>query len=122
MPTESLNPIHTTLVVTIQISPSDIPAFLTALRPCWQACAREPECIYFDVHHSPSEPGTFRFVEVWTKDEKWFNDHQLTKSYYEPYVKVTEPMWIQPRKLEFFERLGGWCYVDEKYLEGVQMS
>jgi quinol monooxygenase YgiN len=122
MSTEALNPTQTTLIVTIRISPPDIPAFLDALRPCWQACAKEPELIYFDVFHSPSEPGKFRFVEVWTKDEKWFNEHQLTKSYYGPYTEVTEPMWIQPREMEFFNRVGGWCYVNGRYLEGIQKS
>lgn len=116
------HPNQTTLIVTIHVSPEDVPAFLDALRPVWGLCLKEPECLYFDVFHSPSEPGKFRFVEVWAKDEKWFNEHQMTKSYYEPYTKVTEPMWIQPRKMEFFDRVGGWSYVDAKYLEGSQKS
>ncbi|KAK5051495.1 hypothetical protein LTR84_003147 [Exophiala bonariae] len=113
---------QTTLIVTIRVSPNDVPAFLDALRPVWELCAKEPELLYFDVFHSPSEPGKFRFVEVWAKDEKWFNEHQLTKSYYEPYTKVTEPMWIKPREMEFFDRVRGWSYVTEKYLGDSQRS
>lgn len=122
MSTHTPHPDQTSLIVTIYISPSDIPAFLSAMRPVWQACINEPECLYFDVFHSPSEPGKIRLVEVWAKGEKWFNEQQLTKSYYEPYLKITEPMWTRPREMEFFDRLDGWTYADGKYLEGSQES
>ncbi|KIX07913.1 uncharacterized protein Z518_02567 [Rhinocladiella mackenziei CBS 650.93] len=114
----SLGSTYTTLHVTIQVDPSNVEPFLAALRPCWAACIREPECILFDVFHSGAEPGTFRFTEVWTKDEKWFREHQLTKPYYEPYLAITQPMWVADRKMEFFERIGGWCYIDEAYSVG----
>lgn len=113
-----IKPTQLTLVVTISISPDDIEPFLTALRPAWEACSREPECVYFDIFHSPTEPGNFRFVEVWTKDEKWFREHQLTKPYYTPYEKITQPMLLAPKGLEFFERASGWNYVDNEYLVG----
>lgn len=109
---------HMTVHVTIRISPDNIEPFLAALRPVWAACCREPECIYFDVFHLPTEPGTFRFVEVWTKDETWFKDHQLTKSYYEAYLAATKPMWIVDREITYSERVDGWNYVGDDYLEG----
>ncbi len=34
---------------------------------------------------------------------------QLTKEYYKPYVAATEPLWIKPRELNFFNRMpAGW--------------
>lgn len=108
-----------TLHVTLRIDPSNIEPFMEALRPCWQGCLREPECIFFDVFHSPTEPGTFRFVEVWKRDQKWFEEHQLTKPYYEPYLTITKPMWIADREMLFTERVDGWSYADAEYLQGA---
>lgn len=122
IPTISMaTPLETTqmvLHVTIQIDPSNVEVFLKELRPVWAACCREPECLYFEVAHSPTEPGLFRFVEVWTKDKEWFLEHQITKPYYEPYLSITTPMWTADRKLEFFERVDGWNYVGDEYLKG----
>ncbi|KAK5446566.1 hypothetical protein LTS15_009498 [Exophiala xenobiotica] len=98
----SIKTAQMTLHVTIRIDPANIEPFLKALRPCWTACCQEPECIFFDVYHDPSEPGTFRFVETWTKDEDWF--------------PITKPMWIADREMAFFERVNGWSYVDDVYL------
>jgi quinol monooxygenase YgiN len=114
----TLKPGQTMLLVTVRIDQSNIDPFLTALRPCWEACSRETECIYFDIFHSPTEPGLFRFIEIWTKDEKWFREHQLTKPYYKPYEAIANPMLLEPKKMEFLERANGWSYVDKEYLTG----
>ncbi|UKZ76910.1 hypothetical protein TrVFT333_004625 [Trichoderma virens FT-333] len=92
------------LHVTITIDPANISAFLAAFRPVYKAVVAEPDCTYFEVFHSLEEPGVFRFVENWSKDPQWFKENQLTKAYYIPYVEATEPMWIKPRSLKFFER------------------
>ncbi|EXJ83462.1 hypothetical protein A1O1_07085, partial [Capronia coronata CBS 617.96] len=75
--------------------------------------------VYFDVFHSPTEPGTFVFQKVWTGDKKWFYEHQLTKPYYEPYTAATKPMWLTDRKMEFLDPVDGWSYVDNAYLAGT---
>jgi len=113
--TETLKPSQLTLHATIKIDPTNTDKFLTALRPAWAAVINEPECLFFDVFHTPEEPGTFRFVEVWTKDWKWFLEHQMKKAYYQPYLAITEPMWLD-RELKHWERADGWSYVDDKYL------
>jgi quinol monooxygenase YgiN len=112
----SIKTSQTTLLVTIRIDPDNIEEFLRALRPCWEACSQEPECIYFEIFHSEAEPGLFRFVEIWTKDEEWFREHQLTKPYYGPYEAITNPMLLEPKGLDFFNRAKGWSYVDKEYL------
>ncbi|KAK4613840.1 hypothetical protein CLAFUW4_09231 [Fulvia fulva] len=53
-----------TLFVTLKIKPSLIEEFKAAHRPVWAACAKEPECLFFDVFQDPAEPDKFRFVEV----------------------------------------------------------
>jgi len=105
--------IQLTLHVTIKVAPHNVQNFLDALRPCWECCIQEPENLFFDVYHSPSEPGVFRFVEVWSKDREWFVEHQITKSYYGPYIALTQPMWLEPREIAFSERLAGWSHVSE---------
>ncbi len=106
------------LQVTICVDPSDIERFMTALRPVWKACIDEPQNLYFDVSHSPTEPGTFRFVEVWTGDQKWFEEVQLNKEYYAPYLDYTRPMWTKERVMIYSERMKGWSSVTDEYLQG----
>jgi quinol monooxygenase YgiN len=117
-PQETLIPTgQLVLQVTIRIDVSNITSFLAALRPVWKSCISEPECIFFDVSHSPTEPGIFRFVEVWKGDQMWFEDVQLKKEYYTPYVEVTRPMWVAERELVYTERVEGWSYAADMYLE-----
>jgi quinol monooxygenase YgiN len=115
------NPIKSsqlTLHVTIRVAPENIKPFLEALRPCWQGVVNEPECVFFDVFHDSANPGTFRFVECWTKDEKWFREVQLKRSYYEPYNTITAQMWLVPRELQFMDRVEGWSFASDGYLAG----
>ncbi|KAK4059006.1 hypothetical protein Trihar35433_11267 [Trichoderma harzianum] len=93
--------------VTITIDPTNTSAFLTAFRRIYEIVAAEPECTYFEVFQSLEEPGVFRFVENWSKDVQWFKEVQLTKAYYRPYLEATEPMWIKPRSIKYFERFSG---------------
>lgn len=44
-------------------------------RPVWAACAKEPECLFFDVFEDPKTPGKIRFVEIWSKPWEWFGEH-----------------------------------------------
>lgn len=116
------NPLNTpcqgvTHVGTIKIDPSNIDKFLEAFRTCWLAVCKEPHCLYFDVFHSQSESGTFHFVEVWSKDNEWFMEHQITKDYYKPYWEITRPLWVN-RDLHVYNRLSDWNFVDDRYLEG----
>jgi quinol monooxygenase YgiN len=118
MTSDVIKPTHFTLHVTIKVSPSNIEPFLKALRPCWQAVIDEPECVLFDVFHDPENPGTFKFVECWNKDEKWLRKVQLNKPYYKAYQDITVPMWIEPRQILIFNRVEGWSYANEEYLAG----
>lgn len=106
-----------THVGTIKIDPSDVDKFLEAFRTCWLEVCKEPECIYFDVFRSQAEPNTFQFVEVWSKDNTWFMEHQIKKEYYKPYWEITKPLWLN-RDLQTYDRLKGWNFVQDEYLAG----
>ena len=83
---------------------------------------------------SPTEPGLFKFMELWDEGRKWFEEVQLKREYYGGYERVTRPMWVEERKLEFFEEerggdgvegvegkegmLGRWFGYKQGFLEG----
>ncbi|KPI36649.1 uncharacterized protein AB675_10083 [Cyphellophora attinorum] len=106
-----------THVGIIKIDPANIDKFLQAFRACWLEVCKEPECIYFEVFHSKTEPGRFQFVEVWNKDNDWFMEVQIKKDYYKPYWDITRPLWVD-RDLHEYDRLSGFNFVDDRYLEG----
>lgn len=100
-----------------KVDPSNSAKFTEALRKCWEHTSKEPECLYFEVFHSPNEAGTFRLVEIWAKDMEWMEKHHLPREYYQNYRKVVEPFIIS-REFEIFDRLQGWNVVDDEYLLG----
>lgn len=80
-----------TLFVNFFIQPLLIEHWKAAHRPVWVACAKEPECLLFDVFQDPDQPGHFRLVEVWSRDREWFEKEQLTKGYYETLWERSRP-------------------------------
>lgn len=106
-----------THVGTIKIDPADTETFLKAFRECWVQVCKEPECIYFDIFHSQTEPGRFHFVEVWSKGNDWFMDVQIKKDYYKPYWEITRPLWKE-RDMHVYDRVEGFSFVDQRYLQG----
>ncbi|KAL0569182.1 hypothetical protein V5O48_012780 [Marasmius crinis-equi] len=107
-----------TLFVDFYIQPSRVEEWKEAHRPVWAACAKEPECLLFDVFHDPNDPGHFRFIEVWNASREWFETQQLTKSYYATLWPKSEPTWIKPPQLQYFEREGEGCSYRKPYLDG----
>ena len=61
----------TSIHVTITVAPENAEKFLALLKPCFDAVTAEPECLFFEVFQDPEEPGSFRFVENWSKDKEW---------------------------------------------------
>lgn len=102
--------------VTIRIAPESVPTFLEYFGPCQAGCLAEPACMYFDVFHDGQ--GTFRFVELWMLTREEFVNVQMNRPYYEPYLTITTPMWVEPRRIEYFDQMPGYLGVDKKYIEG----
>ncbi|OCK76158.1 hypothetical protein K432DRAFT_306988, partial [Lepidopterella palustris CBS 459.81] len=99
--------------VTITVAPDSSSAFLSALASLLDQMEKERESTYFEVSQNPEQAGQFRLVENWACDKKRMieislRDHtcvQMKKEYYKPFLEMTEPLYIQPRKIEIFERL-----------------
>jgi quinol monooxygenase YgiN len=53
------------LHVTVHIDPANVPRFFELFKPVYEAVIAEPECRFFEVYQSPTEPGTVRWVENW---------------------------------------------------------
>ncbi|KAH7138633.1 hypothetical protein B0J11DRAFT_20977 [Dendryphion nanum] len=107
------------LHVNITVAPENVAKFLQALKPAYEGVLLEPENIFFEVYQDPANPGAFRFVENWNATPQWFQEVQLKKEYYGPYLAITEPMWTKPRTFEIFERMPGneWVNVKKEMLE-----
>ncbi|KAF2707230.1 hypothetical protein K504DRAFT_535755 [Pleomassaria siparia CBS 279.74] len=103
------------LHVHITIDPSNVEKFLEALKPGYEGVIAEPENTYFEVFHNPENPGEFKFVENWNGTKEWFMNVQMKKPYYEPYLAITEPMFIKERTFEIWGRMPGkeWVSVKE---------
>jgi quinol monooxygenase YgiN len=107
-----------TLFVYLRVKPVDADKLVVAHKPVWAACAAEPECLLFDVFQEPDDRGRFRFVEVWSKSREWFEQEQLTKSYYEGLWERSKLLWIEDIRIEYMERFGQGCSYRQAYLDG----
>ncbi|OOQ87806.1 hypothetical protein PEBR_16590 [Penicillium brasilianum] len=94
------------LHVTVYIDPANLPKFFKYLKPVYDAVIAEPECRFFELYQSPEDPGTLSWVEDWTMSSQDFMDKQITKEYYKEYLAGTEPMFLKPREIKIYNRLG----------------
>lgn len=108
------------LQISIYIAKEDVDTYLAALRPCWELVTAEPECFYFDLFQTtdPTDAGVviFNLVEVWNATLEWMTDIQAKKTYYEPYLKITTPLWKKDREAKVSQQSDGWLSVREQYL------
>ncbi|KAI8953493.1 hypothetical protein F4801DRAFT_118296 [Xylaria longipes] len=94
------------LHVTVYIAPENVDRFLAAFKPVFNKVVAEPECLFFEMYHSPQEPGKLSWVENWSKSPEWFLENQVTKDYYKEYFAITEAMFTKPREFQFLDRVG----------------
>jgi quinol monooxygenase YgiN len=109
-----------TLFVDFYIQPHMIEQWKEGHRPVWAACAREPECLFFDVFEDPQDRGHFTLVEVWAATKRWFMEEQTTKAYYGELWQKTEFTYRKMRVIRFAERLGEGSSYRSAFLEGVR--
>lgn len=60
------------LHVTVYIDPSNVDKFFSAMKPAFEGCANEPECLYFEIFQDPVDAGKISWVENWSKNLEWF--------------------------------------------------
>ncbi|RAL10246.1 putative quinol monooxygenase [Aspergillus homomorphus CBS 101889] len=99
------------LHVTVHISPENLPKFWEAMHPVYEKVIAEPECTFFEIYQSPENPGTLSWVENWSQSLEWLFEVQIKKPYYHDYLAVTEPMFIKPREVKIYNRVGAPYYM-----------
>ncbi|CAI7625717.1 unnamed protein product [Penicillium pancosmium] len=99
------------LHVTVHIDPANVPRFFELFKPVYEAVIAEPECRFFEVYQSPTDPGTVRWVENWAASTEWFETQQMTKEYYNEYLAETKAMYVKPGEFKIFNRLGAPYYM-----------
>lgn len=114
-PLKQIRPLAFILNVRMTILATDLSAFLTAIKPPYDAVIREPECAFFNLGVvEPFDPLTggksgdggngevvVSFSEGWNCSLEWFSNVQLKKEYYNEYREITVPMYRKPRKSSF---------------------
>lgn len=53
------------LIATVHIAPQNVDRFLEHLQVVFDTITANPECEFFQVYRSPSEPGVLSWVEDW---------------------------------------------------------
>ena len=101
--------------VTFYIKPLEVDTWLSAHRPVWDLCAKEPQCLYFDVFQDPDRLGKFRLVKIWHESHAWFEKEQLTKPYYETLWEKSKPMWRKEGEIQYWECFGEGCSFKEDF-------
>ena len=68
----AMSSIHgSSIQVTITIDPRNEEAFLSALKPAFDATCAEPENTFIEVYKSCDKPGQFKLVENWNASREW---------------------------------------------------
>lgn len=115
-PVKKIDPISFILNAHFTIKKHDAPAFLAATKLVYDACLREPECLFYHVGRldsiqptwltelpeEESEECVITFSEGWNCTLEWYKEVQFRKEYYGPHMKVAGAMWTKPRKLDTF--------------------
>jgi quinol monooxygenase YgiN len=115
---KKIAPLNFILNAQFTIKKSDAPAFLAATKLVYDACLREPECLFYHVGRldaiqptwltelpeEESEECVITFSEGWNCTLQWYKEVQFRKEYYGPHMKVAGVMWTKPRKCRLFFR------------------
>jgi quinol monooxygenase YgiN len=85
------------LTVQLHIKPHCVEDFARELSALRRVIEQEPDCLYFDALQNMEHPHTILLVEAWTSRD-YFEQVQLKRPYYAPYLERVRPMWAQDRK------------------------
>lgn len=110
---KKIQPLAFILNVQMTIKTANVPTFLAAIKPAYDAVLREPQCAFFNLgQRHPLNPLTgernateaedetvISFSEGWNCTLEYFKEVQLKKEYYGPYQAVTVPLYTKPREL-----------------------
>ena len=117
---KKIQPLAFILNVQMTVKTADVPTFLAAIKPAYDAVLQEPQCAFFNLgQRLPINPLTgernateaddetvISFSEGWNCTLEYFKEVQLKKEYYGPYQAVTVPLYTKPREFCSFYTLG----------------
>jgi quinol monooxygenase YgiN len=88
-------------VVTVQLTlrPDCIDTFLHELGAFRALLEAEPDCLRFDVLQHADHPGSILLIEAWSSRD-YFEQVQLKRPYYVPYLERVRPMWAKERRFD----------------------
>ncbi|KAF2805949.1 uncharacterized protein BDZ99DRAFT_466255 [Mytilinidion resinicola] len=106
-----------TMILKVTVDPSNVPAFLEALRPVYDGVSSTPECTFVQLLQSPSSPGEFKIVETWNATMEWLQSVQLKKPYYAILAEKVTPLYTKPQEIEVWEGVQGkeWVSVNKDF-------
>ncbi|KAL4786805.1 glycoside hydrolase superfamily [Aspergillus varians] len=100
------SPPSISLHITLFIAEENVEKFFEAFRPVYEKVIAEPECTFFELYQSQSDPGEISLVENWSASVEWLMGVQIKKDYYLPFFEATEPMFVKPREAKVVNRVG----------------
>ncbi|KAL4919195.1 hypothetical protein BDW62DRAFT_200076 [Aspergillus aurantiobrunneus] len=109
--------------VTVLIAEHNLGKWFEAARPAFERLIAEPECTFFEIYQSQDNPGELSWVCIVGMAYggiAWILV-QLKKDYYEPYLRITEPMFLKSRQVKVKNRLGGAFVIVKKENGGFQV-
>jgi quinol monooxygenase YgiN len=92
------------LTVQLSIKPERIEDFLLELSALRNLIEREPDCLRFDVLQNAACPESIMLVEAWTNRD-YFDQVQLKRPYYAPYLARVQPMWAEDRRMQHWHAI-----------------
>lgn len=112
---KKISPLQFILNAQFTLKTRDVPLFLSATKKVYEACLREPECIFYHIGRLDSiqptwltelpeedrgEETVITFSEGWNCTLEWYKEVQFRKEYYGPHMEVAGRLWCKAR--EFF--------------------
>ncbi|KIX94580.1 uncharacterized protein Z520_09626 [Fonsecaea multimorphosa CBS 102226] len=84
--------------VNLYFAPEHVPVALEACKTLFEEIWKDPRVDFCQIVQDANEPGTIRIQEAWNASRQYLEEVQIHKSYYGPYLKATEHLWIKPRE------------------------
>jgi len=106
-----------TMILKVTVDPSNVAAFLSALKPVYDGVSSTPECTFVQLLQSPAQPGVFKIVETWNATMEWLQTVQLKKPYYAVLAEKVQPLYTKPQEIEVWEGMPGgeWVGVSKEF-------
>ncbi|KIY64837.1 hypothetical protein CYLTODRAFT_492787 [Cylindrobasidium torrendii FP15055 ss-10] len=111
-------PEYLILNVHIVVRPADLEKFWKGLEISASRVIEEKECTLFEISYlenKEKDQVDIYLYEAWTCTVEWFNEVQMNKPYYKPYLEATEKLWKRPREMTISKRFPGKTHLKQTH-------